>query len=261
MSLDTVRIGSVVRKELRDFRRNRFVFVSMAIYPLVFVAVPIANIFALPASLSSHALHTRLGLVLMFMLLIPVSVPATIAAYAVVGEREQGTLEPLLTTPIRSEELLLGKAAAVMIPSLAISYTAFGVVLAAVRLLAHANVASAIFDQSSVLIAQAVFTPLLAGWTIWVAMAISTRSSDVRAAQQLALLASLPPLALAALMSFQVIHPTLALAVGIGGGLLAIDALAWRGVTALFDRERLITGSKPAAAHSHTPDASPASAT
>jgi ABC-type Na+ efflux pump permease subunit len=261
VSLDATHIRAVVRKELRDYRRNRFIFVSMAIYPLIFVAAPIANIFALPASLSSHALHNRLGLILLFMLLIPVVVPATVASYAVVGEREQGTLEPLLTTPISSEELLLGKAAAVMIPSVAISYTAFGLVLAAVRLLAHANIASAIFNQSALLAAQAVFTPLLTGWTIWVAIAISTRSSDVRTAQQLSILASLPPVALAALISFQVVHASLTLAIGIGAGLLAIDALAWRGVSALFNRERLITGTKPATTHPHGRGTSPESTT
>jgi ABC-type Na+ efflux pump permease subunit len=37
-------------------------------------------------------------------------VPTFVAACAVVGERQQGTLEPVLTTPIRREELLLGKA-------------------------------------------------------------------------------------------------------------------------------------------------------
>jgi ABC-2 type transport system permease protein len=245
MSPSAIHIRAVVRKELRDYRRNRFIVVSMAIYPLIFVAIPIADIFALPASVSSALLDKRLGLSLLFMLLIPVVVPAAIASYSVIGEREQGTLEPLLTTPIRREEFLLGKAAGAMIPSLAIAYAAFGVFLACVRLFANANVASAVFHQHSVLLAQVVFTPLLAGWAIWVGIAISARSSDVRVAQQLAMLASVPPLALTALMSFKVIQPTLTLAVALGIGLLAIDVLAWRIVSALFDRERLITGAKP----------------
>jgi ABC-2 type transport system permease protein len=183
------------------------------------------------------------------MLLIPVLVPSAVASYSVVGEREHGTLEPLLTTPITREELLLGKAAAAMIPAVAISYAAFGAFLGCVRLFAHATVSSAVFDQGPVLVAQAVFTPLLAGWAVWAGIAISTRSSDVRVAQQLSMLASLPPLALTALMSLQVIHPTVTLAVTVGSALLAIDLLGWRVVAALFDRERLITGAKPATAN------------
>jgi ABC-2 type transport system permease protein len=203
------------------------------------------HIFALPASVSSARFDKLLGLSLLFMLLIPVLVPATIAAYAVVGEREQGTLEPLLTTPIRREELLLGKAVAAMIPSLAIAYIVFGVFLGSVRLFANSSVASAVFQQGPDLLAQVLFTPLLAGWTIWVGLAVSARSSDVRVAQQLGTLASFPPLGVTALMSFGVIHPTFTLAVVLAVALLTIDVLAWRVVSAMFDRERLVTGRKP----------------
>src|SRR5215472_1641558 len=41
------------------------------------------------------------GAPLAILLGIPAIVPATVSAYAVVGERQQGTLEPALTTPIR----------------------------------------------------------------------------------------------------------------------------------------------------------------
>jgi ABC-type Na+ efflux pump permease subunit len=245
MTVDAIHIRAVLRKEMRDYRRNRFIVVTMAILPSIFLALPIINIFSIPASVSSSSLNTRLGLSLLYMLLIPVLVPSAVASYSVVGEREQGTLEPLLTTPISREELLLGKAAAALIPSVAISYLAFGVFLACVRLFAHATVATAVFHQGPVLLAQAVFTPLLAGWAIWAGIAISTRASDVRVAQQLGMLASIPPLALTALMSLQVIHPTLTLALVVGVALLVIDVLAWRVVAAMFNRERLITGAKP----------------
>jgi ABC-2 type transport system permease protein len=250
MGLEGTRIRAVVRKELRDYRRNRSIFVTMIIMPAIFLAVPIADVFAVPASISSARLDKLVGFSLLFMLLIPVLVPATISAYSVVGEREQGTLEPLLTTPTRPEEVLIGKAAAALIPSVALSYTAFAIFLACVRLFANSAVASAVFHQGSVLVAQVVFTPLLAGWAIWVGMAVSARSSDVRVAQQLGTLASLPPLALTALMSFGVITPTFTLALVLALALLAIDVLAWRVVSAMFDRELLVTGGKPVSSRS-----------
>jgi ABC-2 type transport system permease protein len=67
-----------------------------------------------------------------------------------------------------------------MIPSVAVAYTAFAVFLASVRLFANANVATAVFDQGSVLLAQVLFTPLLAGWSIWVGIAISTCGAEFR---------------------------------------------------------------------------------
>jgi hypothetical protein len=48
-----------------------------------------------------------------------------------------------------------------------------------------------------------VFTPLLAGWSVWIGIAI-----------------------------------------GLAAALLAVDALGWRAVAAMFDRERLITGTR-----------------
>ena len=62
------------------------------------------------------------------MLGIPALVPAFLAAYSVVGERQQGTLEPVLTTPIRREEFLLGKALAALVPSLAVAYVVYALV-------------------------------------------------------------------------------------------------------------------------------------
>jgi hypothetical protein len=84
----------------------------------------------------------------------------------------------------------------------------------------------------------------LAGWAVWVGMAVSAKSSDARVAQQLSTFASLPPVGLTALMSLNVIHPTFTLAVLSAVALLAIDLLALRVVSAMFDRERLVTGAK-----------------
>ena len=58
------------------------------------------------------------------------------------------------------------------------------------------------------------------------------------------MLARLPPLVIVALMSFNVIVPTLGLALGLAGALLIVGVLGWRAVAAMFDRERLITGTR-----------------
>jgi hypothetical protein len=86
-----------------------------------------------------------------------------------------------------------------------------------------------------------LFTPLIAGWGIWVGVAVSARSTDVRVAQQLSVLGSLPLLAILAL---NVIGVSTGLAVVLAAVLLAIDLLAWRAVAGVFDRERLITGTR-----------------
>jgi ABC-2 type transport system permease protein len=177
------------------------------------------------------------------MLIIPIAIPPVIAAYSVVGERDQGTLEPVLTAPVRASELLLGKAVAAFLPSVAVAYAIYFVVLISVRFGAAHVVRSVVFHPPQ-LLAQLLFTPLLALWAIWVGIGISTRASDVRVAQQLATVAGLPLLAFTSLLSFQLIKPSVPLAVGLALALLAVDVAAGRFVSRLFDPERLITGHR-----------------
>jgi ABC-type transport system involved in multi-copper enzyme maturation permease subunit len=240
MSLSRRRVRAILRKELREYRRSGAIVGAMVILPVVFIIPPLIQIFALPAS-ASDALQG--ADVLLYMLGIPALVPAALAAYAVVGERQQGTLEPLLTTPLRREEFLLGKALASLIPSLAISYIVYAAVLVAVEVLAARAVADALLQVPEIL-AQLVFTPLVASVSIWIGMAISTRSSDPRTAQQLGTVAGLPTVAVAALIAYNVIHPTLGIAIGLGVFLVLLNGVSWRLVSALLDRERLITGTK-----------------
>ena len=239
MRLSTRRVGAIFRKELREYRRNRSLVAGMAILPLVYSIQPLVAVFALAASASSSLRHEH---VLLYMLGIPALVPVFVAAYAVVGERQQGTLEPALTTPIRPEEFLLGKALAALMPSLGIAYAVFAIFLGLVAIFAQPGVASALI-QGPDLLAQVIFTPLLATLSIWVGIAISARSSDARVAQQLGLLASLPAVVLIVLIALNVIQPTLRLAIAFGAVLLSLDGLGWRVTSRMFDRERLITGT------------------
>ncbi|MHB1490410.1 MAG: ABC transporter permease [Cellulomonas sp.] len=243
MSISWRRVRAMMRKELRDLRRNRVVLLTMSVAPVIFVVMPMVQIFAIHAATPSKNLSARIGLSLLYMLIIPAVVPSALAAYAIVGEREQGTLESLLITPIRGVEILLGKALAVLLPTLAIAYAVLGVFFAAVALFADPVVATAVFETSHVLV-PLLFTPLLAGWSIWAGIAVSTRATDVRVAQQTATFASFPPLVLAALMSFGVITPSVRLALILAAALLAIDVLGWRLVAAGMDRERLVVGRR-----------------
>ena len=240
MTLSRRRVRAVYRKELREYRRNSNIIYATAILPVVFIIQPLIQVFTLPAT-ASAPLHREHAL--LYMLAVPVLVPAALAAYSVVGERLQGTLEPLLSTPVRREELLLGKALAAFVPSVVVAYAVFGLYIAIVKLFAHAAVASALI-QGPDLLAQLIFTPLLAIWSIWVGIAVSARSSDPRTASQLAILASLPTVAMTTIVAFRVIPSTLRVALVLGAALVILIRLGGRVASALFDREKLITSTK-----------------
>ena len=237
MSLNVRRIRAIVIKELRDYSRNRPVIWAMSVLPLIFTIQPLISLFA-TRGLSAAALAGRHEL--LFMLGIPILVPATLAAYAVAGERQQETLEPVLATPITREEFLLGKAFAVFIPGVIISYAVFALYIILVEVL-KPDLAPGLFGADD-LIVQIVFTPLLAMFSIWVGIAISTRASDPRTAQQLSVLSSMPLFLVALLFAFGVIDPSLAVALVLGAALLVADLAGWWLIGRLFDRERLISG-------------------
>jgi ABC-2 type transport system permease protein len=243
MKFSFVRLGAVLLKEFREYRRSPFIVGTMAVLPLIFLVEPIVIIFRLGASVPASAVDKSVGATFLLLLITPVLIPAVLAAYSVVGEREQGTLEPLLTTPVRREELLLGKALAVVVPAVLIAYVVFAIVEVSAHLFAsNAEVVTAL-SQGPHVLAELLFAPLLAGWSIWVGIGISTRASEVRVAQQLGMLASLPPLAVVALVSFNVFTPSFTIALAFALGLLVADVVMWRIVSAMFDRERLIVGA------------------
>jgi hypothetical protein len=136
VSFSWTRVRAILVKELRDYRRNRFVIGTMVFLPLLFIALPIVQLLTVSASATSSRLDARVGLSLLYLLLIPAIVPSTLSAT----------------------------------PTLTIAYVIFGIFLAAAALFAHPGISSAVFAGSHVLV-QLLFTPLLAGWSIWVGIA------------------------------------------------------------------------------------------
>jgi ABC-2 type transport system permease protein len=122
-----------------------------------------------------------------------------------------------------------------------VSYLVFGLFLLVVGLFAAPGVAAGLIRGPD-LLAQLIVTPLIAGWSVWVAITISTRASDVRVAQQLAILASLPPVAVTTLVALGIIPPTLVTAAVAAGLLAALNVVGVRIVALAFDPERLVDG-------------------
>ena len=238
MSMRGRRIRAVIRKELREYRRNRSLVVTMAIFPLIFLIQPIVAVVLLPSAVANALAHQH---ILLYVLGVPILVPASVAASLVAGERQQGTLEPVLTTPIRGDELLIGKALAVLLPSTVITYLVDAIFVTVVVVFAQPGVAAAILGLPDV-IAQVLLTPALGFLATWIGIAVSTRTSDVRVAQQLTLLGSLPLVFVASLFAFDAVHLTTGLAVLLVAALVVLDSVGWRLVSRLFDRERLIAG-------------------
>ncbi|MHA2021980.1 MAG: ABC transporter permease subunit, partial [Candidatus Thorarchaeota archaeon] len=112
----------VAMADLRAAMALRFVKYGLlgmgALGPVIAVLVVVATVALLPPGPDYAMLIQFIGPTVASLLLIFGVIPATmISANALVGEREQKTLEPLLATPLTDRQLLLGKLLSSMIPS------------------------------------------------------------------------------------------------------------------------------------------------
>ena len=234
------RVRAVLTKEFREYRRNRLIILTMGLLPVVFTLIPLVTILALSAKAPHGAVVAAVGQATLFFFIAPLMLPSTIAAYAVIGEREQGTLEPVLTTPVTDRELLLGKTIAATVPGILLSWALFGIFAVVVRTAAHAPVEHE-FWKAWRFAAEGFLTPVLSGFSILVCLAISVRSNDIRVAQQLSALVMIPALGGIAAITFGAVTPSVKLFAIVAAVIAAVDLRGWRTVVRLFDRERLLT--------------------
>ena len=174
-------------------------------------------------------------------LLLPVFVPSVLASYAIVGEKRDRTLEPVLATPIRTWELLLGKALGALVPALSITLASAGLFVAGILAFAVTDRVRELVVTPGWLLAVGLDAPMLALIGIALIVAVSSRVNDPRTAQQISAVLIVPILALlfGQLAGVIVLGPALALGIGVILATIAAGALWF--ATRLFQREVILT--------------------
>jgi ABC-2 type transport system permease protein len=124
-------------------------------------------------------------------ILLSMVVPSSIAAYSIIGEKTNRTLEPLLATPVRRWQLLSGKILAALLPAMLITWVSGGVFIAELAIFTDANVVSHVITGGWLILFIAC-TPLLGLIAVAIMTAISSRVNDTRTAQQLSIWAVVP---------------------------------------------------------------------
>jgi ABC-2 type transport system permease protein len=128
---------------------------------------------------------------LLLFLVAPIFGAVSLAAYSVVGEKQGRTLEPLLTSPMATWEILMAKVLAAFLPSLAIELAGLCIYLALVRATALQGVAATLVNARSLILVGLV-GPFGSLTALQMTIAISSRVNDARSAQQVAVLVVLP---------------------------------------------------------------------
>ena len=257
-------IATLLYKEWLEFKQQRMLMLGIVALPLLLTLMPIGVTFAtgqappknggddlLAAAQANPALAGMSAIELgqafvgqtfsSIFLLMPLLMPSIIAAYSIVGEKTNRTLEPLLATPIKTWELLTGKILAALIPTVAISWLFGAIFIGGIAAVSVSQRVFAAIISPGWLTVLLLCTPLLGVIAIAAMVAISARVNDPRTAQQLSAWVVLPFLLFffGQLTGLIVLGPLAALRAALALGLIAAAAV-WA-ATRLFQREVILT--------------------
>jgi ABC-2 type transport system permease protein len=249
------KVWLVLRKELKEIFQQRTLILTLLVVPILIIAAngyllsnPLsAGRISIPATdprlagmTSAQVVQLAIGSMFrMYLLAQPLLIPAMIAAYSIVGEKNNRTLEPLLAAPVRTWQLLFAKSLSAMLPALIVTWISGGIFIAEVALFT----APAVFAQIVTpgwLIIMIITVPVLMLTPVAVTVMISSRFNDPRTTSQVAsLIFVVLVLAFSLFGSSLIISPLMSLIITIFMALLGV-ALLWS-ATRVFQRENILT--------------------
>jgi ABC-2 type transport system permease protein len=165
----------------------------------------------------------------------------SLASQSIVGEKQTKSLEPLLATPIRTSELLLGKGLTAMLPALVATWVAFLLFIVAGRFLIESERVFFALLQPKWLVAMLVLAPLLSLLSVSIAVALSSRVNDARTVQQIGGFVVLPIVLLGVAQTVGLVLLNATTFVIGALALAVIDVLLLRLGVRLFQREKILT--------------------
>jgi len=267
--VNVARVSALVGKELREFRANPAALVPVVLLIVVCTVLPFLIVVVLPWATgqtltSDRTLQHVLTLArqrmpelaalppdvaaevflfqqfLLLYLIAPIVGAVSLAAYTVVGEKQGRTLEPLLTTPLSTAEMLIAKVLASFLPSLVIEAVGLCLYFASIAVLTSPGVLWSLLSLRSLLLIG-VLGPFASLAALQATIAVSSRVNDPRSAQQVAVLLILPLMLMLVGQiagAFFLSSPMLLLlSLAMGAAWVVLILLS----VALFERETILT--------------------
>ena len=184
----------IAQKEMKVLRRKKSVIYYIIALPLI-----LSVLFSLVVQndiVSSSGLPSdyQLGLdsLTYFFVVFAAILPSSIAAYSIVGEKVEKSLEPLLSTPTTDGEILLGKSIAAFVPPILALWAGASIYMGAADYLTDGLLSHPYFPNWTSGVMLFLLAPLAALFSIELAVIVSSRVSDVRGANQAASLLFIP---------------------------------------------------------------------
>ncbi|MGC9359225.1 MAG: ABC transporter permease subunit [Anaerolineae bacterium] len=212
-------VRAIMWKDIHIVRTNRMVWVPMIVVPVfLMVLLPLGLVLAprlAPADFASGEMmaedfQTMLAVLpdgirqrLMEMdptqqwiylatthvfapmfLILPIMLSSIIASDSFAGERERGTLEPLLYTPVSEGELFAGKVLAALVPAIGLGLAAFALNVVVVNAAGYGPMGGLFFPNTAWFLMVLLLSPACALLGLGVTVLISSKAKTVTGAQQ-----------------------------------------------------------------------------
>ncbi|MBI2868750.1 MAG: ABC transporter permease subunit [Chloroflexi bacterium] len=175
----------------------------------------------------------------LYLLLIPAMIAINSASFSIVDEKLSRSLEALLATPVRTWELLLGKALAGAAPALVFTWLSALAFLLIVAGIGWGRLVGLVLTPAWFL-SLFLLTPAVAMLSFMLGVVGSSRARDARSAQNLAVVIILPVLALIGVQLTGLVWFTTLTTLALALGLVVVDLLMLRVAVRLFQRESII---------------------
>ena len=254
-------LWTILRREWLETLRNRLLVSTILVPPFVLTVAPIILAGAvggaeLPPELARQVIAQRpewatftsgelagafaVQQFLVFFLLMPAYIPLSIATFSIIGEKQARSLEPVLAAPVRTIELLAGKAIAALVPGVLAGWATYAIFVTLASVVYGPRLFGVVTDPSW-LAGTFLLGPAVGLSSVVAGVIVSARVNDPRVAQQVGGIIIVP------VIGVVLVQATGSVLVGALGYLvlaaviLAISLVGlWVGVR-LFDREAILT--------------------
>jgi ABC-2 type transport system permease protein len=254
-------VWTVLRREWYETVRNRLLMSTIILPPILLTVAPIVLASAvgeraLPPELAHQVLEQRpewssftpaelagafaVQQFLVFFLLMPAYIPLSIATFSIIGEKQARSLEPVLAAPIRTSELLAGKAIAALVPGVLAGWATYVIFVILASVVYGAALLGVVTDPSW-LAGVFVLGPAVGLSSVVAGVIVSSRVNDPRAAQQIGGVVIVPVIALVLLQATGTLLVGPVGYLALSAGVLAVAAVGLRIGVRLFDREAILT--------------------
>jgi ABC-2 type transport system permease protein len=254
-------VWTILRREWIETIRNRLLLSTIIIPPLILTVAPIVlagaiGQRALPPGLATQILGQKpewaaftpgelagafaVQQFLVFFLLMPAYIPLSIATFSIIGEKQARSLEPVLAAPIRTAELLAGKAIAALVPGVLAGWATYVVFVALASVVYGPHLFGVVTDPSW-LAGVFLLGPAVGLASVVSGVIVSSRVNDPRVAQQIGGVIIVP---IVGLVLAQASGTVLVGAAGYAVMTVVVLVVALVGLrigVRLFDREAILT--------------------